>query len=390
MARELDMSLDKYVEAILAAKARGLPVKLGLEVDFEPGTEQKVMDLIAPYPWDYLVGSVHWIGAWWFLRPSGPAEYERRGVRRAFEEYFELATALARDRHGRQPRPRRRDQGRRPRSGRQPALPVGAGSSRRRRRSGMAVEISSQGLLRPIREIYPAPAFLDLFHAAGVPITLGPGRPHARRVGLRLPRRSSPRPAAPATPTTCASTPAAACLRLCRLRRWWFSRGRRSWRRQSRCRKRRRASTTRERNRHEPCDRRRRAQRRRASGLPRWASNGQVDRTETVAARLVHRLEPERIGHVVRIDQVLVRAVRPRHVAEHGLPERHDGLDVRRPGMISRFWIFDGSAAQPDAPRNRRDLLGRRRDLPCVTTVDRRSLLTTVDCVLDGHRPVAA
>ena len=40
-------------------------------------------------------------------------------------------------------------------------------------RSGMAVEISSQGLLRPIKEIYPAPAFLDLFHAAGVPITLG-------------------------------------------------------------------------------------------------------------------------------------------------------------------------------------------------------------------------
>jgi histidinol-phosphatase (PHP family) len=37
----------------------------------------------------------------------------------------------------------------------------------------MAVEISSQGLLRPINEIYPAPAFLDLFHAAGVPITLG-------------------------------------------------------------------------------------------------------------------------------------------------------------------------------------------------------------------------
>jgi histidinol-phosphatase (PHP family) len=37
----------------------------------------------------------------------------------------------------------------------------------------MAVEISSQGLLRPIREIYPAPGFLDLFHAAGVPITLG-------------------------------------------------------------------------------------------------------------------------------------------------------------------------------------------------------------------------
>ena len=172
MARELDMSLDRYVEAILDAKARGLPVKLGLEVDFEPGTEQKVMDLIAPYPWDYLVGSVHWIGAWWFLRPSGPAEYARRGVRRAFEEYFELTTALAAT-------------GMVDSLGHVDVIKVAGllpdGSLRylwdpvveATASTGMAVEISSQGLLRPINEIYPAPAFLDLFHAAGVPITLG-------------------------------------------------------------------------------------------------------------------------------------------------------------------------------------------------------------------------
>ena len=171
MARELDMSLDRYVEAILAAKARGLPVKLGLEVDFEPGTVQAVMDLIAPYPWDYLIGSVHWIGAWWFLRPSGPAELERRGVRRAFEEYFDLATALA-------------ETGMVDSLGHvdvikvagivpdgslaylwDPVVEATAGS-------GMAVEISSQGLLRAVREIYPAPGFLARFAAAGVPITL--------------------------------------------------------------------------------------------------------------------------------------------------------------------------------------------------------------------------
>jgi histidinol-phosphatase (PHP family) len=172
MARELDMSLDKYVEAILAAKARGLPVKLGLEVDFEPGTEQKVMDLIAPYPWDYLVASVHWIGAWWFLRPSGPDEFARRGVRRAFEEYFDLATALA-------------TTGMADSLGHIDVIKVAGlvpdGSLNylwepvveATAETGMAVEISSQGLLRPIKEIYPSPAFLDLFQMAGVPITLG-------------------------------------------------------------------------------------------------------------------------------------------------------------------------------------------------------------------------
>src|SRR5215210_4257327 len=172
MARELDMSLDRYVEAILDAKARGLPVKLGLEVDFEPGTVQKVIDLIAPYPWDYLVGSVHWIGAWWFLRPSGPAEYARRGVRRAFDEYFELTAALA-------------ETGMADSLGHVDVIKVAGlipdGDLRylwepvveAAATSGMAVEISSQGLLRAVNEIYPAPGFLRLFNAAGVPITLG-------------------------------------------------------------------------------------------------------------------------------------------------------------------------------------------------------------------------
>ena len=171
MARELDMSLDRYVEAILAAKARGLPVKLGLEVDFEPGTEQRVMELIAPYPWDYLVGSVHWIGAWWFLRPSAPAEYERRGVRRAFEEYFDLMTGLAKSGmvdvlghadvikvHGFVPDGSLRYLY-------EPLVEATAASR-------MGVEISSQGLLRTIGEIYPAPELLKMFQSAGVPIML--------------------------------------------------------------------------------------------------------------------------------------------------------------------------------------------------------------------------
>src|SRR3954447_5578301 len=172
MAREVDMSIDSYVEAILSAKERGLPVKLGLEVDYEPGTVQRVIDFIAPYPWDFLIASVHWIGAWWFLRPTGPAEFVRRGVRRAFDEYFELATAMAQTGMadslghidvikvaGLQPEGDLRYLW-------EPVVEATA-------LSGMAVEISSQGLLRAVKEIYPAPEFLRLFNRAGVPITLG-------------------------------------------------------------------------------------------------------------------------------------------------------------------------------------------------------------------------
>jgi histidinol-phosphatase (PHP family) len=34
------------------------------------------------------------------------------------------------------------------------------------------VEVSSQGLRNPAGEIYPSPRFLQMFHDAGVPVTL--------------------------------------------------------------------------------------------------------------------------------------------------------------------------------------------------------------------------
>ena len=42
--------------------AAGCPVKLGLEVDYVPGREEETRELLAPYPWDYLLGSLHYIG----------------------------------------------------------------------------------------------------------------------------------------------------------------------------------------------------------------------------------------------------------------------------------------------------------------------------------------
>ena len=53
--------LDTYVEAVLEAKRRGLPVKLGLEVDWFPPGDEPLVDVLVQYPWDYLLGSVHWV-----------------------------------------------------------------------------------------------------------------------------------------------------------------------------------------------------------------------------------------------------------------------------------------------------------------------------------------
>ena len=39
-----------------------MPVKVGLEVDWIPGREEEIARLIGDRPWDYIIGSVHFIG----------------------------------------------------------------------------------------------------------------------------------------------------------------------------------------------------------------------------------------------------------------------------------------------------------------------------------------
>ena len=168
---ERNLSLHRYVEVVLDAKQRGLPVKLGLEVDFVPGTEAAVLELLAGIPFDYLVGSIHWIGAWNFMRDTAPVELARRGVDNAFAQYFELETALAGSgmvdvlahadvikKHGIQPTGELLELYR-------PVVTAAV-------RTGTAVEVSSAGLRNPVAEIFPTPGFLDAFHAGGVPIML--------------------------------------------------------------------------------------------------------------------------------------------------------------------------------------------------------------------------
>ena len=53
--------IEPYVDAVVEAKRRGHPVKLGIEVDYEPGREEETAEALAPYPWDYVLGSIHFL-----------------------------------------------------------------------------------------------------------------------------------------------------------------------------------------------------------------------------------------------------------------------------------------------------------------------------------------
>lgn len=56
--------LPAYVEEVLRLKAKyadRIAVRLGLEVDYIEGAEAACADLLATYPFDYLIGSVHYV-----------------------------------------------------------------------------------------------------------------------------------------------------------------------------------------------------------------------------------------------------------------------------------------------------------------------------------------
>jgi len=159
--------LDAYVGAVVQARERGLPVKLGLELDYVPGREDETRALLAPYPWDFVLGSVHWIDG---LGVDGdPRLVDEVGVDVAWGRYFET---LGRAAH----------------SGlfdslSHPDLVKIFGDRLEGfdyaeitdaiADSGLAVEVSTAGLRKPIGELYPDPGFLASCRERGIPVTTG-------------------------------------------------------------------------------------------------------------------------------------------------------------------------------------------------------------------------
>ena len=157
--------LEPYVQAVVEARSRGLPVKLGLEVDYVPGREEETQEMLDPYPWDYLLGSVHFIDGYGV--DDTPKLLDAVGVEEAWRRYFEMLEAAARS--GLFDSLSHPDLvkifGDRVEFDYGPVADVIA-------RSDVAVEVSTAGLRKPVRELYPDPEFLAACRERGVPVTL--------------------------------------------------------------------------------------------------------------------------------------------------------------------------------------------------------------------------
>ena len=168
-----------YCRAILDARDRGVPVKLGLEVDWVPEHADELAEVLAPYPWDYLLGSVHWIGGLavdqhpglWAERTIGEVWdiYVAELTKAALSGHFDVLShpdlvKIFGDRHAYDW-----------------TVAVAAWE-------GVCIEVSTAGLHKPVGELYPAPEILRLAQGVGTGITLASDAHTAEDVGRDIDR----------------------------------------------------------------------------------------------------------------------------------------------------------------------------------------------------------
>ena len=150
-------------------------LRLGIEADFIPGREERMAELLDGRDWDYVVGSIHFVG-------DGALDYAKYDVwtradspdkvwRTYFEWLGELAMTGLYDVLAHPDLVKYWGRAERPWPDRdlryyyEIAMEGIA-------ESGIAVEVSTAGLRKPVGELYPARAFLEMVVDAGNPIAL--------------------------------------------------------------------------------------------------------------------------------------------------------------------------------------------------------------------------
>ncbi len=178
-------SLQEYAGLVRGAAARGLPVRLGIEADYFPGAEGAIRQVQSLAPFDYTIGSVHWIGPWGFDLLDVQGLWDGRDVDEMYRQYFGLLGQAART--GLFQIMAHPDlikvMGHRPSA----ALDLDAlydAAADAFAASGVAVEVSTAGFRKPVGEPYPTPAFLRACYKRGVPLSLASDAHQPEDVGL--------------------------------------------------------------------------------------------------------------------------------------------------------------------------------------------------------------
>jgi len=183
----LSMSLEElphYVEEVnhLAGSVSGVRVRLGIEVDYVPGYVERTAEILSAYAFDYVMGSVHFLDGWGFDDPRYVEGYRGRDLYALWARYFQVLGDAAESglfdvlahpdlikKFGYRPLG--------------DVTPLYESCLDRVAAAGLAVEVSTAGLSKPVGEIYPGEEFLRLCRRREIPVTLGSDAHSPEEVG---------------------------------------------------------------------------------------------------------------------------------------------------------------------------------------------------------------
>ena len=169
---------DRYLEDIDFAafkeareKSRDVELRLGIEIDFVPGAEERMDHDSSALPYDYVIGSVHRVIGEEIDHPLHREIYEKMEAYELYERYYANVREAAL-------------------SGRFEVLghpdlikifrhfpdrditPMLEETADAVAESGIVVDVNAAGLRKPVGEVYPSRQLLEMFHRRGVPIVL--------------------------------------------------------------------------------------------------------------------------------------------------------------------------------------------------------------------------
>lgn len=173
--------IDPKVIYALQQEYPRFQVLLGLEVDYAPGREEELRSILAEKPYDYVIGSVHDLGRWAFDHPDYQGEYRNWDNNTLYEKYFKLLEQAV-------------ETGLFQLVGhldlikvfgcryRGDLLALAEPLLQKIKTQGMAVELNTNGLHKPIKEMYPHPSILSRCFALGIPVALSSDAHESKQV----------------------------------------------------------------------------------------------------------------------------------------------------------------------------------------------------------------
>ncbi len=178
MAMPMD-ELPRYIEECLMLKEKyrdQIAIKVGLEADYIEGYEEKIQHILNQYAFDYVIGSVHFLGEWDISDFRQTAGWEGKHVLDVYRQYYDaISKACATGfydivghldvikRFGYVPLPEE--------TGERIALEDMALQAVKQ--ADMVMELNSSGLSKVCKEIFPSRRIVEQAIALDIPLTLG-------------------------------------------------------------------------------------------------------------------------------------------------------------------------------------------------------------------------